>query len=239
MSSAEHATVLIVGGTSGMGAAVAARVLAAGGTPIVAGRTVAKVDAVVSSLGDNARGVVVDLTDPDSIASLPERTGTVDHLVLSAAALTYAPFQELSIDDAHAVMESKFWGYYRTVLAYEPTLPEHGSVTLFSGVASSRPGVGTVAVTTTNAAIEGLARSLAVELAPRRANAVNPGVVDSPSWDHLSAEEKKEMFEGTASSLPVGRVGEPDDVAAAVLFLIENAYVTGEVLTVDGGARLV
>jgi len=232
-------TVLVIGGTSGMGRAVAGRILAAGGTPVIAGRTQEKIDAVVAELGDGARGVVVDLTDPESIASLPERTGSVDHLVLSAAALTYAPFRELSVDDAHAVMESKFWGYYRTVLAYEPTLPDHASVTLFSGVASSRPDVGTVAVTTTNAAIEGLARSLAVELAPRRANAVNPGVVDSPSWDHLDDDEKKAMFDDTASSLPVGRVGKPDDVAAAVLFVIENGYVTGEVLTVDGGARLV
>ena len=239
MNSLRETTTLIVGGTSGIGLAVARLVLAQGGIPIVAGRNQARVDAVTAELGGTARGAVVDLDDPASIASLPSRTGTVDHLVLSAAALTYAPFRELSIDDAHAVMESKFWGYYRTVLAFEPTLPAHGSVTMFSGVASSRPGVGTVAVTATNSAVEGLARSLAVELAPRRANAVDPGVVDSPSWAHLSESERRDMFDSTATSLPVGRVGTPEDVAKAVLFLIDNGYTTGEVLTVDGGARLV
>ncbi|GAA1910639.1 SDR family oxidoreductase [Williamsia serinedens] len=239
MAAVKDRTVLIVGGSSGIGVDVARSVLARGGVPVIAGRSQEKIDSALGELGEPARGVTVDLTDENSIASLPERAGAVDHLVLSAAALTYAPFTELSVDDARAVMDSKFWGYYRVVRAFAESLPDDGSVTLFSGVASARPDVGTVAVTTTNAAVEGLARSLAVELAPRRANAVNPGVVDSPSWAHLSQDERTSMFEQTADSLPVGRVGRPEDVAAAVLFLIENGYTTGEVLTVDGGARLV
>lgn len=94
-------------------------------------------------------------------------------------------------------------------------------------------------MTAVNAAIEGLTRSLAIELAPRRVNAISPGVVQTPSWAHLSESDQQPMFDQLADSLPVGRVGQPADVAHAVMGLASNGYTTGEVRTVDGGARLV
>ncbi|WP_378143970.1 SDR family oxidoreductase [Cnuibacter sp. UC19_7] len=117
-------------------------------------------------------------------------------------------------------------------------LPETGSITLFSGVAADRPGPGTVAVTAVNAAIEGLSRSLAVELAPVRVNAVSPGVVDTEGWAHLG-DGAADFFEETGRSLPAGRVGRPADIGSTVLHLIDNGYTTASTVHVDGGARLV
>jgi NAD(P)-dependent dehydrogenase (short-subunit alcohol dehydrogenase family) len=232
-------TVLVVGGTSGMGRAVADLLTARGDAAIVAGRSQERVDSVVSALGGGARGVTIDLTDAASIATAAEEIGHVDHLVLSAASLTYAPFADLDIEDAQAVFDNKFWGYYRIVKEFAPRLPQHASITLFSGVAVDRPAAGTIAVTTVNSAVEGLVRSLAVELAPIRVNSVSPGTVDTEAYDGMTTEEKKKSFDEQAASLPVGRVGRPEDVASTVLHLIYNGYTTASNVHVDGGARLV
>jgi NAD(P)-dependent dehydrogenase (short-subunit alcohol dehydrogenase family) len=232
-------TVLIIGGTSGMGRAVADQVAARGDVAIVAGRDQTKSDRVAAEIGSGARGVAIDLLDVDSIKAAAEAIGPVDHLVLSAAALTYAPFGELAIEDAQAVFDGKFWGYYRAISVFAPNLPKDASITIFSGVAVNRPGVGTVAVTAVNAALEGLTRSLAIELAPIRVNAVSPGTVDTEAYDHLSSEDKAAQFADIGKSLLVGRVGRPEDVASTVLHLIDNGFTTASTVHVDGGARIV
>ncbi len=232
-------TVLIIGGTSGMGRAVADLAAARGDVAIVAGRSQKRVDRVAGEIGGTARGVVIDLTDEHSIKDAVESVGAVDHLVLAAAALTYAPFAELSIDDAKAVFENKFWGYYRAVSIIAPKLPQDGSITIFSGVAADRPAPGTVAVTAVNAALEGLTRSLAVELAPIRVNSISPGTVDTEAYDHMTADEKAKSFEEQGKALLVGRVGRPEDIASTVVHLIDNGYTTASNVHVDGGARLV
>jgi len=232
-------TVLVVGGTSGMGRAVADAVADAGGIAIVAGRDQERSENVAEQIGRGARGVAIDLTDLDSIRAAAEVVGHIDHLVLSAAALTYAPFSELAIEDAQRVFDNKFWGYYRAVSVFAPRLPENASITIFSGVAVDRPAVGTVAVTAVNAALEGLTRSLAIELAPIRVNSVSPGMVDTEAYDHLEPAEKAKQFEAVGSSLLVGRVGKPEDVASTVLHLIQNGFTTASNVHVDGGARVV
>lgn len=235
----ENMTVLVIGGTSGMGRAVADAVAAAGGTPIVAGRDRQKSEGVAEQIGHGARGVSIDLTDLHSIQAAADEIGDIDHLVLTAAALTYAPFSELSIEDAQKVFDNKFWGYYRAVSVFAPRLPDHASITIFSGVAVDRPTAGTVAVTAVNSALEGLTRSLAVELAPIRVNSVSPGMVDTEAYNHLDADEKAQQFEEVGSSLLVGRVGKPEDTAATVMYLIGNGFTTASNVHVDGGARIV
>lgn len=235
----DNMTVLVIGGTSGMGRAVADAVAAAGGTAIVAGRDRKKSESVADQIGHGARGVSVDLTDLESIQAAAEEVGNIDHLVLTAAALTYAPFSELAIEEAQKVFDNKFWGYYRAVSVFAPRLPGHASITIFSGVAVDRPGEGTVAVTAVNSALEGLTRSLAVELAPIRVNSVSPGMVDTEAYDHLDAAEKAKQFEEVGSSLLVGRVGKPEDIAATVMYLIGNGFTTASNVHVDGGARIV
>lgn len=231
-------TTLIIGGTSGMGRATAELLASRGDNVIVAGRDAQRAAHVATELGSHVRGVAIDLTDPASIHAAAETIGPIDHLVLSAAALTYAPFQELTIDQAQAVFDSKFWGYYRATKIFGPALPATGSITMFSGVAVDRPGIGTVAVTAVNAAVEGLTRSLALELAPVRVNSVSPGMVDTEGWSHLG-DQRQATLDATGAGLPVGRIGRPTDVASTVVHLIDNGYTTGTNHHVDGGARLV
>jgi NAD(P)-dependent dehydrogenase (short-subunit alcohol dehydrogenase family) len=232
-------TVLVIGGTSGMGRATAQLLAARGDAVIVAGRSRARAQGAAREIGGSATGIEINLVNILSIEAAAAETGPIDHLVLSAADLSYAPFRELAISDARNVFESKFWGYYRAVQVFGPQLPKTGSITFFSGVAADRPAPGTVAVTTVNAAIEGLTRALAVELAPVRVNAVSPGTVDTEAWSHLSDEDKASAFEQQARSLLVGRVGRPEDVASTVVHLIDNGFTTGAIHHVDGGARLV
>jgi NAD(P)-dependent dehydrogenase (short-subunit alcohol dehydrogenase family) len=231
-------TTLIIGGTSGMGRATAELLAARGDTVIIAGRNTERAAAVAGEVAGNVRGIAIDLKDQDSIEAAAAEIGAIDHLVLSAAALTYAPFQELTIDQAREVFDNKFWGYYRATRVFGPLLPATGSITIFSGVAVNRPGVGTVAVTAVNSALEGLTRSLAVELAPVRVNAVSPGMVDTEGWSHLG-DERQASLDAAGAALLVGRIGLPADVASTVVHLIDNGYTTGTTHHVDGGARLV
>jgi NAD(P)-dependent dehydrogenase (short-subunit alcohol dehydrogenase family) len=232
-------TILVIGGYSGMGRAVADLGAARGDTVIVAGRNQEKAEKAAAAIGHGARSAVIDLTSQESIDAAQAEIGAIDHLVLSAAALTYAPFADLSVEDAQAVFENKFWGYYRAVKVFGPKLPETGSITIFSGVAVDRPAPGTVAVTAVNAALEGLTRSLAVELAPVRVNSISPGTVDTEAYDGMTSEEKKKSFDEQGASLLVGRVGLPADIASTVLHLIDNGYTTASNVHVDGGARIV
>lgn len=232
-------TILVVGGTSGMGRAVADLAAARGDRVIVAGRSQEKAERVAAEIGHDARGIAIDLTSIDSIEAASTSIDSIDDLVLSAAALTYAPFADLSVTDAQAVFDNKFWGYYRAEKVFGPRLPETGSITIFSGVAVDRPAPGTVAVTAVNAALEGLTRSLAVELAPIRVNSISPGTVDTEAYDGMTAEDKKQSFDEQGAQLLVGRVGRPEDIASTVLHLIDNGYTTASNVHVDGGARIV
>lgn len=106
-------------------------------------------------------------------------------------------------------------------------------------MAAAKPVDGLSAYAAVNGAVESLCRSLAVELAPLRVNAVSPGIVDTPAYAGMSPTERKRMFDALAARLPARRIGRPEDVAAAVISLMKNGYVTGSVVHVDGGHRLV
>ena len=113
-----------------------------------------------------------------------------------------------------------------------------GSIVLTSGVAATTPMRGGAATAAINGAVEALVRTLAVELAPVRVNAVSPGIIATPTWDAMAAEDRDAMFERLSGSLPAGRVGTAEDVAAGIWMLLTNDFVTGTVLPVDGGHRL-
>ncbi|WP_180357886.1 SDR family oxidoreductase [Streptomyces sp. NP160] len=232
-------TSVVIGGTSGMGRAVVDALLAAGSTVVTTSRDPEGSSAAADLKAAGVRLVRADVTTPDGLDELVEAVPTVDHLVLSAAGLTYRPFRDFPASDAAGTVDGKLLGYWNAVHRLAPALSEHASVVLFSGVASVRPGPGTAAVTAANAGVEGLGRSLAVELAPVRVNVLNPGVFETASWAHMEEKEREEFYAETASSLPVGRIGQPEDAADAVLFLLTNPQVTGTVLDLDGGARLV
>jgi NAD(P)-dependent dehydrogenase (short-subunit alcohol dehydrogenase family) len=134
-------------------------------------------------------------------------------------------------------MESKFWGSYRVARAAK--INEGGSLTFVSGFLSVRPSATSVLQGAINAALEALARGLALELAPIRVNAVSPGLIATPLWSGMADEKRDAMFASAAQRLPARRAGKAGDIANAVLFLVQTSFATGSTVRVDGGGAIV
>ncbi|MCZ8514312.1 SDR family oxidoreductase [Paenibacillus filicis] len=237
MSLQNHRAV-IVGGTSGIGLAVAKSFLAQGAQVIVASRSQEKVDVAMKELG-TAHGYVLDFQDESQTKQFFENIVTFDHLVVTASGgAAREPFDALSIDDAKAAFASKFWGQYVTVKAALPYIKKSGSITLTSGAYAARPLKGASTMVAINSAIEGLARVLAMDLAPIRVNVVSPGVVDTPVFSGMDTESREAMFQRAAQSLLLKRIAKPEEIAEAYVYLANNSYTTGSVIQIEGGAIL-
>src|SRR5262249_51855374 len=146
------------------------------------------------------------------------------------------PVASIAMADAMAAMNGKFWTYFR--IARAAKIATGGSLTLVSGGLGSKPAPGPALVSAINAAIEGLTRGLALDFAPTRVNTVSPGIIDTPLWDRMSAADRQAMYAKATATLPARRVGKPEDVGQAILFLMTNPFATGSVLHLDGGSML-
>jgi NAD(P)-dependent dehydrogenase (short-subunit alcohol dehydrogenase family) len=230
-------TVLVIGRGSGIARAVAVAARDAGAHVVAAGRNG---DALAAAYaGEPGIGTeVVDVTDDDSISALGERLGRVDHIVSTASARARGRLQDLTRDAVRASLDTKVIGPLMLAKHLGPRINEGGSIVLFSGVAAFKIAIGTMAVAITNGAADTLTRSLAVELAPIRVNAISPGVIDTGAWDALGEQGKAEMFAAQREQNPARRIGAADDVADAVLFALTNTFLTGVTLAVDGGEAL-
>lgn len=228
--------VLVVGGSSGIGFGVADAALKAGASVTIASRSREKVDAAVARLGTAAKGRVLDTTDEANIESFFTDGKVFDHVVVTAARTKVAAVRELPLAEAYQSMNSKFWGAYR--IARAATVTDGGSLTFVSGFLSIRPKKGAAIQSAINAALEGLTRGLALELAPVRVNCVSPGLVMTEMYDGLDADARKAMFDGAAARLPAGLVGTPAHIAVQVLAFIANPYITGSTVYVDGGGAI-
>lgn len=235
--------ILIVGGSSGMGLALARRCLEEGAGVIIAGRGEAKLSAARDRLGrpGTLETAVVDISREDEVATLFARIGRLDQIVSTAAAIegAYRLLPDIELSAAQLVVESKLYGPLLLAKHGAPKLPPSGSLTFVSGIAAYRPAARGAVVAAVNAGLEGLVRALAVELAPIRVNAVSPGWVDTPIWEFVAGDKKDETLAAMAKRLPAGRVGRPEDIADAIRFLIGNGFTTGTTLHVEGGHRLV
>ena len=228
-------TVVVVGGSSGIGLATAELAKTEGATVIIASRPGDRLRNAAQRLG--VRAIEADVTDDASVAALFSACGRVDHVVVTAAQLRAGPFRQQSMADARATMESKFWGAWRVARAAD--IAPGGSLTLVSGFLSVRPRPGAAIVGAANGALEALARSLALDLAPGRVNAVSPGIVDTPIRAAMPEEARRAMLEKTAASLPAGRVGTGEDIARQILVFMTVGFATGSIVYVDGGGILV
>lgn len=228
--------VLVVGGSSGIGEATARAFAEAGATVTIASRDAAKLAASKDRIGYGVSTGVMDITDDASVRAFLDSAGEFDHVVVSAAQTATGPVRGLELDDAYAAMDSKFWGAYRVARAVR--IRQGGSLTFVSGFLSVRPSKNSVLQGAINAALESLARGLALELAPVRVNTVSPGLIATPLWSKIDAEARDRMYEGAAARLPAGRVGQPEDVANAVLYLASTPYATGSTVLVDGGGAI-
>ena len=243
MAEIEGARIIIVGGSSGMGLALAARLLEEGALVTIAGRSADRLAAARRDLEDHAKltTFAADISREEEVAALFRESGPIDHIVSTAADIegAYQLLPDFELAAAQRVVESKFYGPLMLAKYGAPRLPPSGSITYTSGVAAYRPAARGSVVAAVNAALEGLVRALAVELAPIRINAVSPGWVDTPIWSFVAGDAKLATLEAMAKRRPAGRVGRPDDIADAIRFLIGNGFTTGTILHVEGGHRLV
>lgn len=232
--------VLIAGGSSGIGLATAKLLVAYGVTVVITGRDRLKLEAAQKQLGDKVTIAPFDATKPTERAQALAQIGPFDHLVIALSGGKGAgPFTQVTPADLRSGFEAKFWAHFSLAQEALPYLSQSGSITFVSAGSARAALPGTAGLSAINSAIEGLVRPLAVELKPRRVNAVSPGVIDTPWWNWLPEDQKRESFKKFAAATPVGRVGQPEDVAEAIVFLIGNSFMTGCVLECDGGLRLV
>jgi NAD(P)-dependent dehydrogenase (short-subunit alcohol dehydrogenase family) len=226
--------VVVVGGSSGIGLSTAELAVREGAEVIIASRNAEKLNAVAGTLG--ARAIAADVTSDESVEALFRACGPVDHVVVTAAQLRSGPFKTVAMEDVRATMEGKFWGAWRVARSAE--IVPGGSLTLVSGFLSIRPRPNSAIVGAANGAIESLARSLALELAPVRVNCVSPGIIDTPIRAAMPEATRRDMLAKTAAGLPVGRVGVGEDIARQVLAFMTIGFATGSIVYIDGGALI-
>lgn len=228
---------LVVGGSSGIGLAAARRLAARGMAVTIAGRDRGRLAA--AAVG-GLEPAVLDATSAEDLARHFAGSPTLDALVLALSGGKGAgPFRALDLAELASGLEAKLLAQLRTLQAALPRLAPEASVTFVTAASAGAAIPGTAGLAAINAALEATVPVLAVELAPVRVNAVSPGVVDTPWWDAVPAEMKAAFFERARQTLPVRRVGTPDDLGEVIALAATNPYMTGAVLTCDGGGRWV
>jgi NAD(P)-dependent dehydrogenase (short-subunit alcohol dehydrogenase family) len=228
---AERGAVVVVGGTAGIGREVARHFAERGRQVVVTGRDAARAEGLAAELGGDTTGLGFDLAAPEAIGEALSGVGAVDHLVLAAIERDNNRAREYDIASATRLVTLKLIGYTEVVHALAPRLGDTSSVVVFGGLAKDRPYPGSTTVTTVNGGVTAMVRTLALELAPARFNALHPGIVgDSPEW-----APKQERVADVRARTPTGRNVTMQDVVGAVVFLLENPSVNGVNLEVDGG----
>ncbi|MCP5367470.1 MAG: SDR family oxidoreductase [Hyphomicrobiales bacterium] len=232
-------TVLVIGGSAGIGLAVAQAAAAQGARVHIAARDRGRLARAAEQIGA-AGHHAADVTDDAARAALFDSVGPIDHLAvtshLSSTRLgVHTAMDRMPLDGARKFMEHKFWSQYAAAQAALDHLSADGSIVLTSGVASRRPLAEHTVIAATNAAVEAMARQLCAEIAPRRINVVAPGLTDTRTYDHLSPESREAFFAKVRGLVPVARVATPADIARAYLFAMESDYLSGAVIDMDGG----
>jgi NAD(P)-dependent dehydrogenase (short-subunit alcohol dehydrogenase family) len=224
--------VLIAGGTRGVGRELAAHYHKRGVPVVITGRDADKARSVAAEIGEDVTGIASDLSRPESIAATLEGVGPVSRLVLAGVARDNNPVSDYKVAQAIELTTMKLVGYTATITALLDRLSDESSVVLFGGRAKDRPYPGSTTVSTVNAGVTGLMRTLAIERAPIRFNAIHPGIIgDSPFW-------MGKPLDAVLARTPTKRLVTMAEVVDATVFLLENRAVNGTDLYVDGGWML-
>ena len=230
----DERTVVVIGGTSGLGLELARHYAGEGRQVVITGRDADRAAAVAGELGERATGVRLDLTEPGTIGPALETVGDVDRLALVAVHRDQNSVRDYDVAAALGLATLKLVGYTEVVHVLASRLTGDASIVIYGGLAKVRPYPGSTTVTTVNAAVDGLVRTLVTELAPVRVNALHPGIVgDSPFW-----APKTEALAAVKARTPTGRLVSMGDITDAAVFLLENASMNGAELRVDGGWSL-
>jgi NAD(P)-dependent dehydrogenase (short-subunit alcohol dehydrogenase family) len=232
--------VVVLGGSSGIGFAVAEQASAQGAEIVIVSSNPERVQKAVEKLQGNAQGHSVDLSDESAIENFFAKLGAFDHLVFTAGdGLRLNDLAATDLQQARQAFELRYWAALAAVKYGSKSIRKGGSIVLTTGVAGQRPHKRWVIAASVCGTIEALTRALAIELAPIRVNAVSPGMVRTNLWQSMTEPERERLYESVGKALPVGRVGEAHDIAQAYLFLMQEGFSTGQTLVVDGGTVLV
>ena len=237
MAKLDGTKVVVIGGASGVGFAVAAAARMAGAEVVVGSSQAARVEAAAAKLGRGVKGRAVDVKDEASVAAFFEAAGPFDHLVFTAGdwGHMFGPTRDLDVEASKARMEVRFWGAARAAKYAIRRIAKDGSITLTGGMLAHRPMPGAPLTTASAHTTEGLAMGLARDLAPIRVNAVCLGLIMSEQVQTMG----EDMIKRFTANLPLPRGGTVEEAAEAYLYLMRATYVTGQVVRVDGGGSLV
>jgi len=229
---------IVLGGTSGIGLAATRQLETAGASVVACSRSGSNLESAKEQTGSNVSFRQVDVLDRAGLADLFEEEAPFDILVNGATggARTSGPFLEMDLDGFQGSFR-KLWGYTNSVRLGTQYLPEDGAIVLVSGYPARKSNPGSSAISTVGNAVEGFVRAIAPEIVPRRINVVCPGVIDTPMFPQ-EGENRDVFLQRATSRMLIPRAGTADEVASAIIFLIQNDYMTGSTIDVEGGALL-
>jgi NAD(P)-dependent dehydrogenase (short-subunit alcohol dehydrogenase family) len=232
--------IVIIGASAGIGEAAAKAFAARGAAVTITGRSKERLDQAARRIGHPVLAAELDATSRGALDAFFATTGTIDHLVLSASpgAVGIGPIAALDEAALRQAFDGKFFAHVKAIQAALPQLRRDGSVTMITAASARTAFAGTAGIAAANGALETMVAPLAVELAPLRVNAVSPGVIDTHWWNAMPEDQRRDYFASVAAVTPVRRVGKPDDVADAVVYLAGAGYITGTVLECTGGLNL-
>jgi NAD(P)-dependent dehydrogenase (short-subunit alcohol dehydrogenase family) len=232
-------SIVVIGGSSGIGLAVATMASEMGANVTLTSRDLVKAQSLSASIGAGVKGFSLDIDDEKAVNILFHALNTVDHIYIAAGNTKLGSVIEGNLEDNMTAFNTRILGSLRVVRAVAERINPLGSIVFTGGISTDRPIAGAWVSGLGTASAEQLARVLVMEFPHIRFNAVAPGYTDTPMWDGIMGENKAGILANVAASLPVKKIATPEEVASAVLFLMSNGSVTGEVIHVDGGGRLV
>jgi NAD(P)-dependent dehydrogenase (short-subunit alcohol dehydrogenase family) len=231
--------VVVVGVSSGIGLVVAQLAFELGAEVTLTSRNLNKAIAAASSIAASVKGLALDVDDEQAVNAFFKPLTSIDHIYIAAGSTKLGSVTDGVLEEAMQSFSTRILGNLRVVRAVSNKINTTGSITFTGGVSTDRPIAGAWVSGLGTASAEQLARVLVMELPHIRFNAVSPGYTDTPMWDAIMGENKASILASVAEQLPVKKIATPQEVASAVIFLMSNASVTGEVIHIDGGQRLI
>jgi len=237
MTTLSKSRIVIAGGSSGIGLALTKMLVEEGVSLTVVGRDASKLEALKDRFGP-VKTAALDARDRTSLDAFFRTAGQVDHLVVTVSGgKGGGMFRDLPLQELQEGFDSKFWPQLNILQAALPYMDPAGSVTLVTAASAGAVLPGASGLAAINGALEIMIPILSAELKPLRINAVSPGVIDTPWWDFLPAESKQQVFSDYSARVNTGRVGQPEEVAAAIRGIIVNGYINGITLRCHGGLQ--
>lgn len=235
----QNQKIIIIGASQGIGFATAKLLASQGNTLIIASKTKEKIDFAAIEIGGKTTPKVLDFTDESAVRNFFQGIGTFDHLLLIGAGLpAWGELEKIETEALRSAFNSKFFGYFFCIKHAKPFIRNNGSILIITGGAARKAIKGTSGLAAVNGALLAMGKTLALELAPIRVNIISSGVVDTPAYDWMGQEQKQGFLQQRGKQIPIGRVGQPEEIAHAIEAVLDNEFITGSILDVDGGGSL-